>query len=57
MKISLADIAKKANVSKMTVSRVLSGKGQVAPETFERIKKIIAESNPFPFNERCKLNA
>jgi LacI family transcriptional regulator len=48
MKISIADIAKKANVSKMTVSRVLSGKGQVAPKTFERVKKIIAESNYHP---------
>ena len=43
MKTTLADIAKKANVSKMTVSRVLSGKGQVALETTNRIKKIIAE--------------
>jgi len=43
MKTTLADIAKKANVSKMTVSRVLSGKGQVAPKTTERVKKIIAE--------------
>ena len=48
MKMSLADIAKKANVSKMTVSRVLSGKGQVAPETTERVKKIIAELDYHP---------
>ena len=43
MKIKLADIAKKANVSKMTVSRVISGKGQVAQETKDRILKIIDE--------------
>lgn len=48
MKILLADIAKKANVSKMTVSRVLSGKGYVAPKTSERVKKIIAELNYHP---------
>ena len=41
MKFTLADIAKKANVSKMTVSRVISGKGQVSKETSKRIKKII----------------
>ena len=41
MRITLAEIAQKANVSKMTVSRVLSGKGHVAPGTAERIRKII----------------
>jgi len=40
MKVTIADIAKKANVSKMTVSRVLSGKGQVAQKTAERIRRI-----------------
>jgi len=43
MKITLADIAQKANVSKMTVSRVLSGKGQVAKETYDRVMKIVEE--------------
>lgn len=43
MKITIADIAKKAKVSKMTVSRVLSGKGPVKQETHDRIKKIIDE--------------
>ena len=43
MKTTIADIAQKADVSKMTVSRVLSGKGQVALKTRERILKIIDE--------------
>jgi len=43
MRITLADIATKANVSKMTVSRVLSGKGQVAEETADKIRDIINE--------------
>ena len=43
MKVTIDDIAKKANVSKMTVSRVLSGKGPVAKKTSARIKQIIDE--------------
>ncbi len=42
-RITISDIAHRANVSKMTVSRVLSGKGHVAPETAKRIKEIISE--------------
>lgn len=45
MKITISDIAAKAKVSKMTVSRVLSGKGHVAEETAERIKKIMEDLN------------
>ena len=48
MKTTISDIARKANVSKMTVSRVLSGKGHVAPETYKRIKKIIDEEGYQP---------
>lgn len=48
MKVTIADIAKKANVSKMTVSRVLSGKGQVAPETAERIRRIAEKMEYHP---------
>ncbi len=48
MKVTIADIAKKAKVSKMTVSRVLSGKGQVAPKTAERIRKIINQMEYHP---------
>ena len=45
MKITIADIAGKAKVSRMTVSRVLNGNGYVAEETKEKIKKIIDELN------------
>ncbi|MFO7888860.1 MAG: LacI family DNA-binding transcriptional regulator [bacterium] len=48
MKVTIADIAREANVSKMTVSRVLSGKGQVAPETAERIRKVIDKMEYHP---------
>jgi LacI family transcriptional regulator len=48
MKITLADIAKKANVSKMTVSRVLGGKGPIAAETRRRVMRIIDEMGYHP---------
>ncbi len=40
-KITIADIAREAGVSTMTVSRYLSGSAPVAKETGERIRKII----------------
>ena len=43
MKTTIADIAKKAKVSKMTVSRVLNGKGHVAKSTIEKVNKVINE--------------
>ncbi len=43
MKTTLAEIAELANVSKMTVSRVLTGKGQVAEPTQRRILEIIED--------------
>lgn len=42
-KVTIADIARLANVSHMTVSRVLNEKGLVAKETAERVRKIINE--------------
>ncbi len=42
-KITIADIAARAGVSAMTVSRVLSGNAPVARNTEKRIRKIIAE--------------
>ncbi len=42
-KVTIADIARRTNVSKMTVSRVLSGKGPVAIETAKRVREIIDE--------------
>ncbi len=48
MKVTIAEIAEKAGVSKMTVSRVLSGKGQVAPETRKKIADIAESLNYQP---------
>jgi DNA-binding LacI/PurR family transcriptional regulator len=42
-KVTIADIARLANVSQMTVSRVLNKEDLVAKETAERIRKIIDE--------------
>lgn len=39
--ITIADVARKAGVSKQTVSRVINDKPDVAPQTRERIKAII----------------
>lgn len=48
MRITLADIARKAGVSKMTVSRVISGKGQIASDTRIRVMRIIDEMGYHP---------
>lgn len=42
--LTMADLAKKAGVSKITVSRALSGHPLVKEETRERVRKIAAES-------------
>ncbi len=42
-RMTMSDIAKKAGVSLMTVSRVINGKGDVSPETRKRVQQIIAE--------------
>ncbi|GHO87309.1 LacI family DNA-binding transcriptional regulator [Dictyobacter formicarum] len=41
--VTIADVAKKAGVSKTTVSHMLSGKRPVAPETQARIEQVIKE--------------
>jgi len=43
MKITISDIAKRAHVSAMTVSRVINNKGPVKKETRERIERVIEE--------------
>lgn len=48
MKVTISDIAKKAGVSKMTVSRVVNNTGAVAPHTREIIEKLIKEMNYHP---------
>ncbi len=47
-KITIADIAQKAQVSAMTVSRVLSGKGVVAKATDVRVRRVIKELGYYP---------
>ncbi len=46
--VTIIDIAERANVSAMTVSRVLSGKGKVAVRTSEKIMHIMNELNYKP---------
>ena len=47
--VTLKDIAERAGVSSMTVSRVMNGKrGAVSQETSERIKKIAQEMGYVP---------
>jgi LacI family transcriptional regulator len=48
VRITLADIARKAGVSKMTVSRVISGKGRIAAGTRVRVMRIIDELGYHP---------
>ncbi len=45
---TIYDVAKKAVVSVMTVSRVINGKKDVKPETRERVLKTIEELGYVP---------
>jgi LacI family transcriptional regulator len=40
-RITMSDVAHEAGVSLMTVSRVVNGKGEISPETRERVKDVI----------------
>jgi len=40
-RITMADVAQEAGVSLMTVSRVVNNKGEISPETRERIQNVI----------------
>lgn len=46
--VTIYDIAKKANVSPMTVSRVLNNTGRISEATRARVKKIMEEYNYVP---------
>ncbi len=46
--ITIADVAKRAGVSKMTVSRVINDSGYIRPDTRERVEKAIAELGYIP---------
>ena len=45
---SIRDVAEKANVAPCTVSRVLNGTANVAPETKQRIELAMRELNYIP---------
>jgi len=45
---TIKDVAREAGVSAMTVSRVINGKGNVRPETIDRIREAIAKVNYKP---------
>ena len=40
---TIRDVAKLANVSTATVSRIINGKGEASPETIKRVNKVIKE--------------
>lgn len=47
-KVTITDVARRAGVSTMTVSRVVNNKGEVRPETRSRILQVIAETGYRP---------
>ncbi|MEF3306198.1 LacI family DNA-binding transcriptional regulator [Paenibacillus sp. GYB003] len=46
--VTIYDIAKRANVSAMTVSRVINDSGRISPKTREKVKRIMEELNYVP---------
>lgn len=56
MRLTINDIAKKANVSKSTVSRVLNNSGYVNKETREKIEKVIKENAYYPSAQARSLS-
>lgn len=46
--ITIADVAVRAGVSKSTVSRVLNGRGGLARDTVDRVRRVIAEFGYVP---------
>ncbi|MFS8479938.1 MAG: LacI family DNA-binding transcriptional regulator [Micromonosporaceae bacterium] len=48
MRITIADVAARAAVSKTTVSRVLNGKGEVDEKTAKRVREVIKELGYVP---------
>ena len=54
--LSQADVARRAGVSVMTVSRVINGAGSVRPETRERVLRAISELSYYPNAAARALN-
>ncbi len=55
-KVTINDVAERAGVSAMTVSRVIRNKGNIAPETREHVKRIIDELNYEPLSSARNLS-
>ncbi|WP_129843355.1 LacI family DNA-binding transcriptional regulator [Streptomyces sp. RFCAC02] len=55
MRVTIADVARTAAVSKTTVSRVLNGKGEVDAETAERVRAVIADLGYVPSSRAVGL--
>lgn len=53
MSVTIDDIAREANVSKSTVSRVMNGTKAVSPELFDRVSEVIKKNN-FKPNELAR---
>ncbi|TCP29640.1 LacI family transcriptional regulator [Scopulibacillus darangshiensis] len=54
--VTIYDIAKRANVSSMTVSRVINNSGTVKEETRKKVEQIIKELNYIPNSAARSLN-
>jgi len=55
--VTLADVAKRAGVAPITVSRVANGAESVRPETRERVEAVIRELGYYPNRQAQALNS
>ncbi|MDB1089272.1 LacI family DNA-binding transcriptional regulator [Streptomyces sp. ACA25] len=55
MRVTIADVARTAAVSKTTVSRVLNGKGEVDSGTADRVRHVITELGYVPSSRAVSL--
>ncbi len=56
MRVTIADVARTAAVSKTTVSRVLNGKAEVDAETADRVRSVIEELGYVPSSRAVALS-
>ena len=47
-RVTIKEVARAAGVSTQTVSRVLNNRPDVAPETFERVQRVISDTGYLP---------